>query len=214
MFKGKQDIFHNNNVLPVWREGWSMKEQAMRARATKSIENLSQHSKNLPPLSVGDTVFIQNQTGNHPNKWDRTGTIMNCRPHHQYIVKVDATGRITLRNRQFLRKYTPPAKNVLLGIPPSMSTSRENEPIPQSEEEKNDTQENISDRSSNIVQENTNQILDTHTGYPDPAVENNPIIPAIPPDIEHIPELRRSTRMKKPTRIYDPSDGRYILPQG
>ena len=50
---------------------------------------------------------LQNQTGRHPTKWDKTGRVVEVRQHNQYVVRVDGSGRMTLRNRQFLRKYTP-----------------------------------------------------------------------------------------------------------
>ena len=59
-------------------------------------------------MSVEDKVFVQNQTGPHPTKWDRSGVIVECRDHNQYLVKLVVTGRVALRNRQFLRRYTLP----------------------------------------------------------------------------------------------------------
>ena len=38
-----------------------------------------EHTRRLPPLAVGDTVRIQNQTGNHPLKWDKTGRVVEVR---------------------------------------------------------------------------------------------------------------------------------------
>ena len=55
----------------------------------------------------GDHVRIQNQMGNYPTKWDKTGVIIEVRQYHQYVIRVDGSGRITIRNRKFLRKYTP-----------------------------------------------------------------------------------------------------------
>ena len=52
-------------------------------------------------------MYIQNLTGNHPQRWERTGTVVEVRQFHQYVIKVDGSGRITLRNRQHLRKFTP-----------------------------------------------------------------------------------------------------------
>ncbi|XP_014670775.1 PREDICTED: uncharacterized protein K02A2.6-like [Priapulus caudatus] len=54
-----------------------------------------------------DSVRIQNQTGPHPNKWDKTGSIVEVRQHDQYAIKIDGSGRVTLRNRKFLRKFCP-----------------------------------------------------------------------------------------------------------
>ena len=56
---------------------------------------------------VGDSVLIQNQVGNHPSRWDITGVVVEVRDHDQYIVKVDGSGRMTIRNRKFLKKITP-----------------------------------------------------------------------------------------------------------
>ena len=61
----------------------------------------------LQPLKVGDHVYIQNLTGNHPKRWERTGVVIEVRQFHQYVVRVDGSGRVTLRNRQHLRKFTP-----------------------------------------------------------------------------------------------------------
>ena len=59
------------------------------------------------PLIVGDHVRTQNQTGTHPTKWDKTGLVIEVRQFDQYVIRVDGSGRITLRNRKFLRKYQP-----------------------------------------------------------------------------------------------------------
>ena len=52
-------------------------------------------------------VAVQNQDVNHPNRWDRTGKVVEKLPHRQYRVKMDGSGRISLRNRKFLRPITP-----------------------------------------------------------------------------------------------------------
>lgn len=74
---------------------------------TRTTERLKERSRQLKPLQKGNKVFIQNQSGPHPNKWDRSGTIVEVKPHDQYTVKVDGSGRLTLRNRRFLRGFTP-----------------------------------------------------------------------------------------------------------
>jgi len=73
----------------------------------KMAERLMEHTRHLPPLVVGDQVRIQNQTGPHPTKWDKTGIIIEVRQFDQYVVRVDGSGRVTVRNRKFLRKYLP-----------------------------------------------------------------------------------------------------------
>ena len=79
----------------------------MAKRHVLHHEAWSEHTKKLAKLQRGDKVFIQNQVGPNPRKWERTGTIVECKDHDQYAVKVDGTGRVSLRNRKFLRKLKP-----------------------------------------------------------------------------------------------------------
>ena len=90
-----------------WRETMQRREEALSKRHVKCHETLSEHTKLLPPLRVGDTVLVQNQLGNHPRRWDKSGCVVEVKQHDQYVVKIDGSGRATLRNRKFLRKFTP-----------------------------------------------------------------------------------------------------------
>ena len=90
-----------------WHETLKSRESALQHRHIKAKERLSEHTKLLLPLKVGDHVRIQNQTGPYPLKWDRTGTVVEVRQYHQYVVKIDGSNRTTLRNRKFLRKFQP-----------------------------------------------------------------------------------------------------------
>ena len=92
---------------PTWRETLVCREEALRNRHMKALERLSEHTRRLPPLKVGDKVRIQNQIGNYPLKWDKTGCIIEVKQFDQYVVRVDGSRRVTLRNRKFLRKYIP-----------------------------------------------------------------------------------------------------------
>ena len=84
----------------------------MRNRFSRSLESLNARSRYLLPLAVGDQVFIQNQRGPNGNKWDKSGTVVGIRPFDQYVLKVDGSGRLTLRNRKFLRKFVPPTMSI------------------------------------------------------------------------------------------------------
>ena len=46
--------------------------------ASNAEKEWSEHTMALPPLKVGDTVMIQNQSGNHPLRWDKRGTIVKA----------------------------------------------------------------------------------------------------------------------------------------
>ena len=89
----------------TWIETSRAREEAMRARNVRNAERLTEHTVRIQPLKVGDRVFFQNQTGNHPLRWDRTGLVIEVKQFDQYAVKVDGSGRVTLWNRKFLRKF-------------------------------------------------------------------------------------------------------------
>ena len=84
---GKYDPYH------TWKSTLQERELALRNRHMKYHEQLS--------------VRIQNQIGPHPTKWDKTGINIEVRKFDQYVISVDGSGRVTLMNRKFLRKYIP-----------------------------------------------------------------------------------------------------------
>ena len=83
---------------PTWQSVLEDRETALRQRHMKTAERLEQHTRRLPPLRFGDRVRIQNQTGPHPNKWEKTGSVIEVRQHDQYVVRIDGSRRVTLRN--------------------------------------------------------------------------------------------------------------------
>ena len=78
----------------------------MERHATE-MEALLRHTKKMPPMKVGNSVRIQNQTGNAPRRWDKSGHVVEVRENDQYAIKIHGSGRVTHRNRQFLRLYVP-----------------------------------------------------------------------------------------------------------
>ena len=52
---------------------------------------------------MGDVVQVQNQTGKDALKWSRSGTVVESLGNQQSLVKMDALGRVTLRNIRFLK---------------------------------------------------------------------------------------------------------------
>ena len=106
-FSNKLEKFSNPSVRPEWRKAWEAKEEALKARFVRSSEALSRHARPLIPLKLGQKCFVQNQMGNAPKRWDRTGTVVDVLGHDQYRIKIDGSGRLTLRNRRFLRSFVP-----------------------------------------------------------------------------------------------------------
>ena len=100
-------VFSNPAIHTQWKEAWLAKEEALKTRYVKTLESLNEHTRVLPKLNMGDLVMIQNQSGRFPKKWDKSGVVIEIKNNDQYLVKVDGSGRPTLRNRRFLRRYKP-----------------------------------------------------------------------------------------------------------
>ena len=105
--------YNNPSIHPTWRDAWSQKEDAMRTRIPRCTEALDMHIRLLAPLSIGDKVFLQNQRGSHPKKLDKSGTVAELGNYDQYRVKVDGSGRLSLRNMRFFRRHPPHRLNRL-----------------------------------------------------------------------------------------------------
>ena len=84
--------FSNPQLNCHWSDAWKLKEEAMKARYMKTLENLKEHSSSLPPLQQSDHVLIRNQCGTFPTKWDKSGVITEVRNNDQYVVNVAGSG--------------------------------------------------------------------------------------------------------------------------
>ena len=219
-------IFKSPQIHPLWRENWNAKEKAIRSRFVKTCERLKEHSKELPPLQEGDTVFIQNQNRAYgkPNKWDREGTIIQTGEHDQYLVRVHGTGRVTLRNRRFLRKFSPrqdidyPSKAIIPTVKdPLPEYPRE---VTQAEPTKVDNQTGREDGGTTVRdatpegQSLTPEVENDKGRDPSPQASppTAPDIPDISDDVRSCqsPQLRRSSRAAAPRKLYDAATGKYI----
>ena len=60
-------------------------------------------ARELLPFTEGINVVVQGAN----NKWENTGRIVNVLPNRQYKIRMFHSGRMTLRNRRFLREYSP-----------------------------------------------------------------------------------------------------------
>ena len=85
-----------------WKRTMAARELAVASRHERCHDKLSKHTKELPPLDVGDHVAVQNQHGNSLLKWDKHGVIVSAEPYDKYVVKILGSGRLTYRNRQHL----------------------------------------------------------------------------------------------------------------
>ena len=90
-------------VRAEWHTLMQQREAAMARRHLKRGEELGAHCRTLTPLKLGDAVSVQNQHGNKPLRWDTTGIVVETGDFDKYTVKLDGSGRLTTRNRQFLK---------------------------------------------------------------------------------------------------------------
>ena len=51
----------------------------------------SQRTRDLDDLPVGTPVSSQNQNGNHPNIWNKTGIVPENMPHSKVVIRVDGS---------------------------------------------------------------------------------------------------------------------------
>ena len=76
-------------------------------KLTKSKYDVQAREKET--LVKGDNVLCQNV---RTKKWDRSGVIVEVGDYRQYLVKMDGSGRISLRNRRHLQKLAPTGPNM------------------------------------------------------------------------------------------------------
>ena len=107
-----KDFFprHVSSLLPIPENLLSgpVKDDLQEKIREAGGQRWSEHTKVLPPLSVGQWVQLQNLKGSHPLKSDYSGEIVGRHNVNSYAVKVNGTGKVTLRNRASLRKIPPP----------------------------------------------------------------------------------------------------------
>ena len=76
--------------------------EALFSKRNAQLElDYNQGTKQLAPLRARERVALQDHVS---KRWTRTGSVVEVLPNRQYKVKMDGSGRVTLRNRRFLKK--------------------------------------------------------------------------------------------------------------
>ena len=203
----------------VWRDIQEAREIAHARKQAKVIERFDVNTKPLTPLSVGDSVSIQNRSGTNPLRWDRTGEVVERLEHRQYLVKADGSGRTLLRNRYHLRKINPSTRDQSaydISHPAITESSHDNEkqqpllipgqlqdgtkiidPI-DPEEELPRSREEIPSAASPIDQPNNPSITENSN-------DSDATTTTSEKEQEAPPLLRRSTRIRNPPKVLSPT---------
>ena len=174
---------------------------------------------------------MQNQTGRDKTKWDKTGVILENKPHKQVLVKMDGSRRMTLRNRRFIKQIIPPVdtrpSQHRQQIPPSQgipdTPAQPDPPLhqPHAQQNGDDPEQltgDITEQLSRGVTENTfspagfspaqTDQLETPLA-PQPLVQTPPQSPAPTPSQTPPPSTdissERPKRERKPNSLYDPA---------
>ena len=178
------------------------------------MEKWSAQTKELPALKVGQHVNIQNQhgAGKVAKRWDRTGVVVEDIGYNKYKVRIDGSGRVTDRNRQFLRTFKPATTTYSPGITKTTPDSVSQPPIANGESsiDPQVTTPEVPLRRE-IILEATPDVQTPHVDYnPAPVAKSTPQpelhqpTPAV--GSEQIPgphaPLRRSVRVRKPNQLY------------
>ena len=186
---------------PAWRETLLAREEALRNRHHKMCERLSEHTQHLPPLKVGDCVRVQNQRGPSPLKWDKSAVVVEVRQFDQYVIKIDGSGRVTLRNRKFLRKFVPVVQRDSLLDHPGPVPGYIPAPKPP-------PQRNPNPMPAKLTPPQPSKPVPT---IPKPATPPQPAIPAKPATPAQVqPEPRDSPVQRTPQRL--PADINIVPP--
>ena len=96
------------------RQEWGFvqedRDRALARRLQVDGSRLERNTRQLKEIPVGTAVSIQNQTGRHPTKWNKTGMVIENQPFNKVLVRVDGSRRVTTRNRRFVRVILPPLR--------------------------------------------------------------------------------------------------------
>ena len=221
--------FENPHIAERWKNAWSLKERALKQRYVRTLETLNTHTRSLNPLQVGDRVLIQNQAGNNPKRWDRSGVVMEKKEFDQYLVKIEGSGRLSLRNRRFLRQIklhdiyasgTSPNSGhysiPLVSTPSTLSTPAlvENDnAIPPSVT----VPENVDTTKATSIEKDKSSAPSPVPHHVQPDVSGETYESSSTPPNEqtlsletHNPVIRRSSRDRVARKFYEPETGKYV----
>ena len=86
-----------------WILTFDQRERALGPRQSKMGTKWKEHTRELSQLKVGDMVSVQNQAGTRAKKWDKMGTVVESNGNRQYTIRMEGSGRLSVRNRRFLK---------------------------------------------------------------------------------------------------------------
>ena len=98
---------HRYEPAKDWSVTQEYRERTLAKKRESDDKKWREKTRHLKDLEVGTPVAIQNQTGNNPSKWDKTGIVLENKSHSQIMIREDGSRRVTMRNRRFVRRLDP-----------------------------------------------------------------------------------------------------------
>ena len=188
----------------VWMDNAEKRELAFKKRWNLGLDKWSEKTPPQSELVPGQSVYVQNQrgVGKAAKRWDRSGVILENKGFDKYSVKIDGSGRVSDRNRKYLKAFTPDKLNKLRGPShqePGDQTEEVFQPSPQ-------THDVSTPDVTPLPMPPSPQTHDVVTPQDDstPDVEPSPIPIArsVGGQETHEPVLRRSSRVRKSNVCY------------
>ena len=100
----------NYKVNPEWQQTLEERETQMAQRHEEIRQQSPGQRRRRRRLQPGARVWVQDQTS---KAWSKSGTVVEVHPYRQYAVRMDGSGRISIRTRGHLkeaaRQPEPPA---------------------------------------------------------------------------------------------------------
>ena len=95
----------HNLVSREWGNYLRHRERHMTRNMERMATRYNQTAHSLTPIDVGQRVRVQNPSS---GQWDRVGVVLDTDGPRQYIIRMDGSGRVGLRNRRHLHLVPSP----------------------------------------------------------------------------------------------------------
>ena len=176
-------------VNPQWAHHLRQREFLFSKANQLQKEKYDVSSKPLKDLHCGDHVLCQNVRN---NKWEKSGVVIEVDQYRHYHIKMDGSGRISLRNRRHLRKVL--VEKPTIPMLPSSQVPHHTDSNPSSS----------SDRTQIVVSSPTSESSTSSSTVHDKVMQPNVLDSESVNELTHsqIP-LRRFNRLRKRPAKYN-----------
>ena len=186
-------------------KSWLIQAKSREAQFTTSYEKAKRyydvHKQNLPSLALGTSVAIQDVSRRGRHLWNRYGRIVDVKPHKQYAIRMEGSGRVLTRNRKHLRPIVPLVYTPFRISPPV----HENVSVPPSHIDNDRTTSPLLTNASTPLNASDTDLLGS--SFQDLPAMTNHSVPGHRTGVNHPLALRRLDNYNKPGLMEAPLPG-------